>query len=249
MNQKTNDVTQEDVIQALTAMGEDPSASRVEAVHRLVGGKDLPAGKREEVIRQAVESARQEMGMLAQLSEVPDPEGMNSERPSWAREALATFKAETRCDEEDAVADLLTNLMHHCDRAGLDFIVEMGRAVRHYEQETSCQFESAGLGSLDSLVSDAHELRDMKIEINGDYSADDLRRWNDRIVLAEKTVELLKSVPLYAHLEQRAQDLLASEAAAPAVDGGAQGALVSPRTDIERIQSDPASSPAASPDL
>jgi len=163
--------------------------------------------------------------------DVPDPEGMNAERASWARQALATFKAETRCGEEDAVADLMTNLMHHCDRAGLDFIAEMGRAVRNYEQETSSEFESAGLDSLDSLVSDAHELRDMKIEINGDYSVDDLRIWNDRIVLAEKTVELLKSVSLYPHLEQRAQNLLASKVAAPAANHEAIVA-VSPSPDL-----------------
>ncbi|ENZ78039.1 MULTISPECIES: hypothetical protein [Ralstonia] len=143
---------------------------------------------------------------------MPDPEGLNDERALWARQALDVFKRVTGCEEESVVGDLLCNLMHHCDRAGVDFMSEMGRAVRHYEEETSTDAAGQSAGVLESLVSDARELRDMKVEINKDYSEEDLQRWGDRLAVAEKAVDLLKNLPLYPHLEQRAHVLVASEA-------------------------------------
>lgn len=143
---------------------------------------------------------------------VPDPEGLNDERASWARQALDVFKRATGCEEEGAVGDLLCNLMHFCDRAGVDFLSEMGRAVQHYEQETSNDAAGQSAGVLESLVSDARELMDMKVEINKDYSEEDLQRWGDRLAVAGKAVDLLKDSPLYPHLEQRARMLVASEA-------------------------------------
>ncbi len=66
----------------------------------------------------------------------PDPEGMNDHRSAWAGEAIATFMLATGTDLEDAVSDLLADIRHWCDRHDIDFDVELGRAVAHYEAET-----------------------------------------------------------------------------------------------------------------
>ncbi|VWC82153.1 hypothetical protein BLA39750_01283 [Burkholderia lata] len=78
---------------------------------------------------------------LAEEGEPPalpaDPEGKNDDRASWAGTAINAFQQATRCEDGDAVADLLASLMHHCDRNGLSFETELGRARQHYAEETS----------------------------------------------------------------------------------------------------------------
>ncbi len=66
----------------------------------------------------------------------PDPEGMNDNRAAWAGEALAVFMLATGTDLEDAVSDLIADLMHWCDRHGIAFDEELARAATHYEAET-----------------------------------------------------------------------------------------------------------------
>lgn len=65
-----------------------------------------------------------------------DPEGRNDERASWAGVAIAAFRDLTNCDQEDAVSDLMANIMHFCDRNGMSFSAELQRARMHYEAET-----------------------------------------------------------------------------------------------------------------
>ncbi len=69
----------------------------------------------------------------------PDPEGMNGDRAKWAAVALATFMAETGTDDEDALGDLLADLMHWSDRNNYDFDDALDRARCHYEAETGGQ--------------------------------------------------------------------------------------------------------------
>jgi hypothetical protein len=69
----------------------------------------------------------------------PDPESMNENRAAWARQALAAFIAATGADWDDALADLLCDLMHLCDRCGVAFDCEMARAKCHYEAETASE--------------------------------------------------------------------------------------------------------------
>ena len=68
----------------------------------------------------------------------PDPDGMNDDRASWAEIALHAFQAATGTDREDAVSDLICDLMHLCDRDGElgDFDAQVERARGHYEAET-----------------------------------------------------------------------------------------------------------------
>lgn len=66
----------------------------------------------------------------------PDPEGMNDERTSWAERAINTFIEATGTDREDALPDLLANLMHWADREGTDFNANLETARMHYEAET-----------------------------------------------------------------------------------------------------------------
>jgi hypothetical protein len=66
----------------------------------------------------------------------PDPEELNDNRAEWAEAALLEFKSQTGTDTEDAVSDLLADLMHWCDRNAQDFDHELSRARNHYECET-----------------------------------------------------------------------------------------------------------------
>jgi hypothetical protein len=67
----------------------------------------------------------------------PDPEEQNDDRAEWAETALEAFMAVCKTDESDAVADLLANLRHYCDRNDLDFDAELSRANMNYEAETA----------------------------------------------------------------------------------------------------------------
>lgn len=66
----------------------------------------------------------------------PDPEGMNDARADWAAGAVRTFQAITGADEEDALSDLLADLMHWTDRRRDDFEVALRRARDHDHAET-----------------------------------------------------------------------------------------------------------------
>lgn len=69
----------------------------------------------------------------------PDPEGMNDNRAEWADGAIEAFQAATGTDREDALSDLLCDLMHLCDRDVFlgDFDTQLERARGHYEAETA----------------------------------------------------------------------------------------------------------------
>lgn len=70
----------------------------------------------------------------------PDPEGMNAIRAAWARVALRAFMDVCRTDVEDALGDLLCDLMHLADReATLDFEQALQTARTHYEAETAAE--------------------------------------------------------------------------------------------------------------
>ncbi|MBC7855281.1 MAG: hypothetical protein IAF94_17775 [Pirellulaceae bacterium] len=66
----------------------------------------------------------------------PDPEGMNDKRSAWADTAIRAFQIETGSDDEDALGDLLADLMHWSDRNNYDFEAALTRGRGHYEAET-----------------------------------------------------------------------------------------------------------------
>jgi hypothetical protein len=74
----------------------------------------------------------------------PDPEGQTDDRGQSAQAAIRHFQIVTGCDWDDAIADLLADLMHLCDRetredgeTPLDFTAELERARQHYVAETA----------------------------------------------------------------------------------------------------------------
>jgi DNA-directed RNA polymerase subunit RPC12/RpoP len=67
----------------------------------------------------------------------PDPDDTNDDRAAWAAAALAKFMEVTGTDDESAVGDLLTDLMHWSDRNNYDFDAALDRARFHYEAETT----------------------------------------------------------------------------------------------------------------
>jgi hypothetical protein len=66
----------------------------------------------------------------------PDTDGMNGNRSQWAKAALQAFMSETGVEYEDALCDLLCDLMHLSDRAPFDFEDALERARAHYAAET-----------------------------------------------------------------------------------------------------------------
>jgi hypothetical protein len=67
----------------------------------------------------------------------PDPDNLNGDRACWAAAALGEFRLHTGTDVENAVSDLLADLMHWCCRSGQDFEAELQRAREHYDCETA----------------------------------------------------------------------------------------------------------------
>lgn len=67
----------------------------------------------------------------------PDPDSMNAMRAAWAHSALSAFVKACSTEWEDALADLLCDLIHLADRdEQLDFEQALERARSHYEAET-----------------------------------------------------------------------------------------------------------------
>jgi len=67
----------------------------------------------------------------------PDPDGMNDARAEWAAAALSHFQCCTGTDYEDAMADLLGDLMHLADRSPYDFEAALAKARGMYAEETA----------------------------------------------------------------------------------------------------------------
>lgn len=59
----------------------------------------------------------------------------NLDRTLWAEEVLLVFRARTGCDFEDALGDLLCDLMHWADRHDFDFQAALCRARDHHAVE------------------------------------------------------------------------------------------------------------------
>jgi hypothetical protein len=71
----------------------------------------------------------------------PDPDGMNEQRAGWAAQGVMTFAHATgmvRAGEDNAtvLGDLLADLMHWCDRLGIDFDAALAKARGMYKDET-----------------------------------------------------------------------------------------------------------------
>lgn len=99
----------------------------------IMQGETYLAAKRE-LAESAGESVHVRISMESGLP--PDPDGKNDDRAACASAALVAFLDETHTDPQDALPDLLGNLMHWCDRSGRDFDAALERARKHYAAET-----------------------------------------------------------------------------------------------------------------
>lgn len=77
-----------------------------------------------------------ETQMIESLTLPPDPDGKNHDRAAWAKVALDAFMRETGTDLEDALCDLLCDLMHLSNRVPFDFEAALQHARNHYLAET-----------------------------------------------------------------------------------------------------------------
>ena len=67
----------------------------------------------------------------------PDPEEMNGTRSDLAFYAMREFAAQSGTDPEAVLKDLLTDLMHWCDRHGHSFRIALDSAQNNYIAETA----------------------------------------------------------------------------------------------------------------
>jgi hypothetical protein len=95
----------------------------------------------------------------------PDPENMNDARAEWAAAALRHFQCTTGADDEDALGDLLCDLMHWSDRNTFDFEAAMAHARMLYKDETAEQ------PALDLALYDAVEIQPV-LENKADHSCE-----------------------------------------------------------------------------
>lgn len=66
---------------------------------------------------------------------MPVSDVTNLQRAIWAEAAIRCFRSQTGCDHEDALGDLLCNLMHWANYERLDFGAALDRAEDHYQAE------------------------------------------------------------------------------------------------------------------
>ena len=80
--------------------------------------------------------------LVIEASLPPDPDDMNDERAEWAAFAVDQFGEITKMHSagepsETILGDLLTSLMHYCDRQGIDFKTKLLVAEVNYDAETA----------------------------------------------------------------------------------------------------------------
>ena len=59
----------------------------------------------------------------------------NDQRAFWGEQALERVMALTNTDEEDALGDTLSYLMHHADRNGISFLDALNQGAIHFQAE------------------------------------------------------------------------------------------------------------------
>lgn len=77
---------------------------------------------------------------LNQAKPRPSREEQNESRARSAEAALWEFRRHTGADVEDVVSDLLSDIMHWCDRHAQNFDTELRRGHEHYEYERDNDF-------------------------------------------------------------------------------------------------------------
>lgn len=65
----------------------------------------------------------------------------NLQRAFWAEAAIIAFIAQTNCDDDNTLGDLLCDLMHWANFQDFDFDAALDQARMHFDAETN---EEAG---------------------------------------------------------------------------------------------------------
>lgn len=66
--------------------------------------------------------------------------GLNRNRAEWAANALDEFQRVCDTEVEDALADLLCDLMHYANQTHFNFDDELARAKRHFDEEMNDEY-------------------------------------------------------------------------------------------------------------
>jgi hypothetical protein len=137
--QRMDDVTFGDAELIRDAINALPKHERlIQAVRNIVSASDVNCG---DSLANAISAARDILEGQTDKPIPPDPEGQNDDRASWAAHAIEAFSDITNMrndgeDDETILGDLLTDLMHWCDRQGIDFDTKLITARVNYAVET-----------------------------------------------------------------------------------------------------------------
>lgn len=74
-------------------------------------------------------------------------EPTNRARADRAAKAIATYQKLSGCDDDDALRDLLTDILHLCDFNLVDFDFELRGARRAHEEEEVCDVRNESPGT------------------------------------------------------------------------------------------------------
>ena len=86
-------------------------------------------------VREAIDACGQEPGTAAAGAPGNQSRSMNQQQVGWAQAAIAAFRQQTGTDLEDALGDLLCDLMHWSAQNNFDFQAALDRARGQYEVE------------------------------------------------------------------------------------------------------------------
>jgi len=67
----------------------------------------------------------------------------NDQRCDWAQDAINGFCEATGCDTQEAIGDLICNIMHLAEREGLDPLDRVRNAISHWYAEKHADPEDA----------------------------------------------------------------------------------------------------------
>jgi len=101
----------------------------------------------------------------------------NVDRTAWAGSALKHFQSLTGADHEDALGDLLCDLMHWASANNFDFDAAMCRARCHYQAEIP---EAAELPDTIAIQWNVEDVQSVRSDLTADQCREVLAEVRDR---------------------------------------------------------------------
>lgn len=111
-----------------------------EALRHFISNRGIRKASAIELLDQdilpAIEELSDKRSVLIPKAGPSDTDGLNNEHTKAGRDVVDRYIKRTGVDKEDALCDLLCDLLHYADQYGYDFAHELRRACDHFEAET-----------------------------------------------------------------------------------------------------------------